>query len=1160
MALTLLQLFRSLSCAAFLCLGSLATFAQTTGSIAGTVKDADGSVIGGAEVQVISYSTGEKRVATTDSSGSFVVQFLAPAIYRIVLTAPGFNSRILEEVQVAITQSTTISIVMEVGALNENVTIKETPPVLANNGPQIGHLVDSRAVSELPLATRNFTHILSLSPGTFVPLYDNTALGQNSQNISVNGARLTNNSFQLNGIDANRIDNQNALSLPVPAPETIQEFIVQTSLYDATFGRSGGGQTQAVTKSGSNELHGNLYGYFRDRGFNANNAFLKAAGVSRPLLKRQVFGGVLGGKITRDRLFFFASYQGVRERNGASALNSLSSDIFVAPGLTNDRSSQTLLSTFRPILPGGQPAAAINPAALALLNVRIANGQFLIPTPGPNGRYSGSAISRYREDQFNANFDYRVSDRSWLAIKLFFANAPAFLAMPIPGLFGGPNVPGFGADRQDNNRLLAIQSIHSFSPTVVNELRVGYNYVSISFSPEETVRDVDVGITRSNAEEFPGLPLIRVAPSAGGFNIGTAILNADGRGKPQSLTVADVLSVTCGSHTFRVGTESRYYRQDVSLFQTVRGQIDFQSFNDFLTGISSMSVFGNGIGDRSLRATDYYFFIQDDWKLGPRLTLNLGLRYELDLPFFDTRGRLITFDETLYRPRPLVVNGVPVGPPIAGFVQPSNVIPEYDLPDVPNVEKRLFRSIDPNNFAPRVGFAYSPLNSGRLVMRGGAGVFYSRTSSASVYASSTAPPYYILGRRAGAPIADPFFHLPSQAEFPNIVAGVPLSGNFIDRDVRTPYLYQYNGSLQYLIRDQWMVDVAYVGSRGLNLYRRIAKNQARLASNQAPIFNEVLGAFITTNTPANAALRAPLQGVTTQGYFQDQSDGQSTYNSLQVSVTRRLSKGLQLLGSYTFSKSIDNASGAGGAGGGNALDSGILQGNQRDNRANRGLSDFDRKHRAVISFLWELPRTRSSESGGFKKTLLAGWQIAGIATVMSGQPIDIVDTFAGSLYGLAGGLPLARPNFAPSATVASATSNVPSGYFFNPFAFARPIVTPGQLIPSSNGTATAAAAGTDIGNVGRNVLRGPRQNNVDLSIIKRFDVWRSSSLEFRTEFFNVFNHVNLAAPVSDLNAVISSGGNINPATGEIISPGSFGKITAASNNPRIIQFALKLSF
>jgi hypothetical protein len=272
-----------------------------------------------------------------------------------------------------------------------------------------------------------------------------------------------------------------------------------------------------------------------------------------------------------------------------------------------------------------------------------------------------------------------------------------------------------------------------------------------------------------------------------------------------------------------------------------------------------------------------------------------------------------------------------------------------------------------------------------------------------------------------------------------------------------------------------------------------------------------------------------------------------------MSLTKRLSRGLQLLASYTYAKSIDNASGVGG------LDTTIILGNQLDDRANRGVSDFDRTQRFVLSYLWDLPSpafTAKSKVGGL---LLSGWQVAGIITAMSGQPFDIVDGAAGSFYfGANPNSPLARPNWAPGATLATATSNVPAGYFFNPSAFARPVVQTGELIPSSNGMAIAGASGTDIGNVGRNVLRGPRQSNVDFSIIKRFPIRESKNIEFRAEFFNLFNHVNFASPISNLNAVpaisINSNGQI---TGD---PGDFGRIISTSNNPRLIQFAAKFNF
>ena len=634
-----------------------------------------------------------------------------------------------------------------------------------------------------------------------------------------------------------------------------------------------------------------------------------------------------------------------------------------------------------------------------------------------------------------------------------------------------------------------------------------------------------------------------------------------------STTLADILSIARGNHSIRTGAEIIYYQHNSTENLNVRGQIDFNSFTDFLNGTVLQSVFGTGINYRSLSATDYSFFIQDDWKISRRWTFNLGLRYELDMPPYDTRGRNIDFDPALYKPRLAVGStGNPVGPPIGGFVQAGNVIPQYDLPDVPNVGKRIVRSIDPNNFAPRIGFAYSPLDSGRLVMRGGYGIFYSRISITHLLTAIQLPPNYIVGRRTNPPFADPFFAAPSVDRFPTFVPGIDLATLAYDRNMRTPYFHQYNASVQYAVSKDVAVEIAYVGGRGLDLLTNVGINQARLASPQNPVINEVLralnlpGAVITTNTPANAQLRAPFQGVSLSaagasvpGFGQTQTTAQSTYSSLQISATRRLSRGLQFLAAYTYAKSIDNASG--GAIGVAGIDSGPILGNQLDSRANRGVSNFDRTHRFVFSYLWDLPRPAFAARSTAGRLLFSNWQVTGIITAMSGLPIDIVDSNAGSFYlGVNNGL--SRPSWATGATRSTATSNVPPGYFFNPFAFVRPVVLAGQLIPSSNGTATAGATGTDFGNVGRNVLRGPAQNNVDFSIIKRLSFGESRNIEFRIEFFNLFNHVNFANPISNLNAV----GSIDPNTGQIINPGDFGRIVSTSNNPRLIQFALELNF
>src|SRR5713226_4111329 len=920
----------------------------TTGRIEGIVKDQNGAVIVGAAVKAINRATEDERAVNTDETGRYVIPLLPPCVYKVSISVSGFNTAVIDAVHVLITETTLVNTSLVVqGVIVDPITV-HIEPLMQTDGPQLGRAIDSRFVSELPLASRNFTQILSLSPGVATYLPDGTAVGRNTQTISVNGARMTQNNVQINGIDANTMGTSSAVNLAIPAPETIQEFKVQTSLYDATFGRSGGGNVEIVTKSGSNDFHGVVYEYFRNDALNANNPFLKAAGVGRPVLKRNAFGGTLGGPIKKDKAFFFVSYQGTRESNGASILNSVSSSVLVAQGLTDDRSEQTLLQTFKPTLTNGHLATLIDPVALALLNAKLPNGQFLIPTPQTNGRHSGSAISRFRENQFNANVDYRVNEKDWLALKFFFANAPSTIALP--SLRGtGPNVPGFGTSQANNVRVFAVQDLHSFSPRIFNEIRFGYNMHRNLISPSEPVKDSDLGIKRSNAEVFPGLGLIRIAPAAGGVIVGTQTNIAPAFA--WVATVADTLAITRGKQLIRTGGEFRFNEVDFTQQQFARGQIDFLNFNNFLMGASSVSTFGNGIGDRKQRASDYNFFIQDDWKLSRQLTLNLGLRYELDLPPYDTRGRLSTFDPTLYRPRLQVgTDGFPIGPPIGGFVQAGNVISQYDLPEVPNVSKYVVSSIDPNNFAPRVGFAYSPISSGRLVLRAGYGIFYSRATFQYVSLSVTVPPTYLIGRRQNRPFADPFFSVPPQGQFPTFVEGVALSGTVLDRGIRTPYFQQYNASVQYEVAKDTVLEVAYVGTQGLNLFRQVAINQARLASPEHPIINEVLralnlpGAVITTNTPANenVRLRAPFQGVDINGFFQNQTTAQSSYNSLQMSLTRRLTRGLQVLASYTYAKSLDNASGTGGGAGivgvvnpGSVADTSISLGNQLDNRANR---------------------------------------------------------------------------------------------------------------------------------------------------------------------------------------------------------------------------------
>jgi hypothetical protein len=1128
--------------AGFILLAGVFTFSQTqtTGRIAGTVKDAQGAVIAGAEVIIENSATADKHSLTTDDSGSYSILQLSPAYYDVNIRAPGFNAAVFHSVAVGLGETTTINVTLSIAQSSVEITVTEAPPLIRTDSSELGATLDSRSVNTLPLPTRNILQLLTTAPGVSAPLTNNSAIGRNSPNVSVDGARVTQNSYQINGVDANNIAMHDFGDVAVPAPESVSEVKLQTSMYDASVGGAGGGTVQVVTKSGSNSRHGGAYEYLRNEAFNANDPNLKAVNLRRPVMRRNVYGVALGGPVRKSKAFFFVSYQGTREANGATD-QSLYKDVLIDPRLTNDRSAATLLNTY-----ASAGVTNIDPVALALLNFKLPGGQFLIPTPQtPDGRVTGSATSTYHEEQFNANLDYRPNSRDSLTTKFFFANAPLFNALGGAQFDTGSGLPGFGTDVNVDNRVLSLEEIHSFSNTAVNQIRFGYNLTTRNELPREPFRDADLGVQRITAPTNPGLPLIIVAGFGSGA-IGTPGISL--QASSPSTSFFDALSLQRGKHHVRLGGEIRHSEWRVPRINVGSyGIVEFNTFEKFLSGISDFSDLSTGLPHRDFLTTDYHLFLQDDWKVSSKLTVNLGLRYELDPPAYETKGRIGGFDPALYRPNFTVdSNGFPVGPPSSGVVEAGNAPSQYSVPGVTRVGKRVLKSLDPNNFGPRVGVAWSPLNSRRLALHAGYGVFYSRPSFFYLGLDYFSPPFFFDDVSSGQPIENPFPNTPPENSFPFLPMGPLLSGSILDRNNRTPYFQHFNSSVQYeLIRDT-VLQVAYVGSRGVGLFRTTSINQARIASLKHPIVNVVTGQTITDNTFENAPLRAPMQGVDPWLFNLNQSTAQSTYHSLQATLNRRFSRGLQFSAAYTFSKSIDNGSGAGGGAFsdgsldlGAGLDTSSTIGNQLNPRANRGLSDFDRTHYFVVSYVWDVPEPEFAHAAATMHCLLSNWELSGIVTVMSGLPIDIFDLSGGSLYGQIG----ARPSWASGANRATAMTNVAHGYYFNPSAFAQALVPAGSAIPSAHdSTALAGEDGTDIGDVSRNVLRGPRQQNVDFSVMKRFPLSESRNLEFRADLFNIFNHANRDNPVSD------------------ITRSDFGRDLAFSSSPRIAQFALKLSF
>src|SRR6266851_4134613 len=475
---------------------------ETTGRIAGTVRDTQGAVIVGAEVVVENPATADKRTTVSDGAGNYSVTLLPPANYDLKIQAKGFAAAIFHNLPVGLSDTTTVNAVLELAQTSFEVNVTDAPPLVRSESSELNTTLDSRSLTELPLPTRNFLQLLTLAPGVAAPLTNNNAIGRNSPNVSVNGSRVTQNSYQINGIDANDISLHQFTDVAVPAPESISEVNVQTSVYDASVA-GGGGSVQVVTKSGSNSLHGAVYEYFRNEALNANDLNLKAVDESRPVMRRNVYGATLGGPVRTSRAFFFASYQGTREANGATD-QSLYKSVLIAPGLTDDRSAATLISQF------GVPAS----------------------------------------------------------------------------------LPGFGTQINVDNRVLSVQEIHSFSPTAVNEARFGYSFIRHDEVPQESVQDSSLGIQRSTAEHYPGLPLIVLGRDQGGASIGTSDITY--RGNTPSLSFGDVLSLQRGKHNIRVGGELRHseWRARAGVFSY--GEIDFPTFNDFLIGNTGASQFPGG--------------------------------------------------------------------------------------------------------------------------------------------------------------------------------------------------------------------------------------------------------------------------------------------------------------------------------------------------------------------------------------------------------------------------------------------------------------------------------------------------------------------------------------------------------------------------------------
>ena len=1121
----------------------------TTGQITGVVRDASGAVVGGAKVTLTS-SAGVQRESASDANGHFAFALLPPGTYGVEVEKAGFSKATAEGAVVRITETTSLEIHIAVAAQRAVIEVQaETPLVQTENGAR-GTVIEQEQIRQLPLPTRNFQQLLTLTAGTSGPVQNSAELGRGAAPIYVNGSRSTSNSVIINGTDANSIGTGSTPNLAVPATDSLQEFIVQTSQYDASQGRVAGGIVAAVTKSGTNAVHGNVYEFFRNDALNANNFFLNGSSVPRPPYKRNQFGGTLGGPVVKDRVWFFVSYQGSREINGTSLLNSVGT-VFVPPNLTNDRSDagvDAFAASYglAPCATSPTPPC-FDPTAQFLLQAKLPNGSNVIPSAPPGGCAKPPcavpvvALSKFREDQLNTNLDFQLSTANRLSVKFFGANNPA--TQGLFNLFGLSNalpVPGFGGTANLNQRIFSIDDTDVLSSHVVNAFHFGFGFITTGSQPQEPFTSSQLGISSPLSNLFAGMPEISVANY---FDLGASPFS-DNAGVEKTYTVGDTLSWQKGRHNVKVGIEYKHHDLNADFNLYTRGQVFFLGFTgdpflDFLGGYfdtAGLTIMGSGVNNRDVRAQDWNGFANDDWRVTDRFTLTFGLRYDLFGPFTEAQGRFVGFDQTRITTAAIPAadgGGVAI---TGGFVQASNA--KTPIPGIPLVQPSLVPS-DKNNFAPRIGFSWQPFpNSNRTVVRGGYGIYYDRANSRLLNNQILDFPYYTLAQAFLTPISNPFVQVPQPGAFPLAlnntnpfptasdpavfpfggppalmlqaptvlsplgIAAVSANGIYPDiHDFRTPYIQQYSLGVQNEFANNWMLDLSFVGSAGRKLYRLVDLNQALIQTPIGPV-----GAYY----PGLSSLA--VQGF---GVHAMQSSAISNYNSLQASLTKRLSHGLQFLAAYTYSHSIDDYSGDPTG----TSDVSVVPGNQAPGFLNnRASSDYDRRQRLVFSGIYDLPKFYKGSSP-FARQAANGWQLASVLTLQSGTPFSVLTNATAFVQARADSVAGCDPTLSGSA-------HSRLNEYFNPACF----------------TAAPATAAGGFGDSGRNILRGPNQKNVDISIIKYFPVTEQVKVEFRGEFFNAFNMVSFANPIN------------------LLSSSNVGRIVSTSTGPRVIQFALKLNF
>ena len=1082
--------------------------AQTgTGTLIGVATDSSGGMLPGVSVVLRNEATNTTRTALTNDSGIYRVPALQPGTYEIEAKLAGFKTLVNFGVALTIGEVRTVDLRFSLGAISEIVVVSEQRVLVDTEDSQLSSLVDHRRIRDLPLNGRNVYSLATLQPGV-VPAMSSIASSEGSSAFFAAGTRFRGNNFTLDG-QTNNDESMSGVPVVIPTVETVQEFRVIRNNFSAEFGTHSGAVINVVTKSGSNQLHGSVWEFHRNVALDAGEVFDPVDPVTgkknkAPLVQNQ-FGFTLGGPVIEDKLFFTGSYEGFRRRGGESQRIVVETPEFRQWVIANNPSSiaAQLFGRFPAPAPTQniQTTADLDPASVSFINPALP--PLDLPVLGEVDTYASSANDF---DQFSFRLDHAFNDGQDLLFGRYIGTS-----FRIPD---ATSRSAFGDDEEKLSQSANLTLVHEFSPTLVNEARFGYLYLRSGFVPGSNpevpamIIDGPAGIQGSGGSQ--GFPA-----AFGSLFVVPQFF------KRHTFQWQDIVSINRGNHGIRAGIDVRRLHENGNFGDRSRPFFIYQGVFDFANDAPFMLQAGvdpltGALADtpRSWRSTEVGWFIQDDWKFHPRLTLNLGFRWDYFQPITEEQGRLANV----------------IYPESGGYF-------ERIANAKVGVVDELYKS-DLNNFAPRIGFAWDFLGDGKTVLRGGYGVFYEKLFFNIVANARFNPPFY--GRAQLSPFfgdtIQPFLGTDPNDPFggfigtviPGADLGLDANGGIqgvrtrlrvVDPNLRDSYMQNLFLGMQRQLGWNSVIEINYQGTLGRKLpfFGDPNRFTGDLLGDADP-----LGRFAgdTSENRLNASF---------ESFNLRQNRVTSNYHGVNVQLSRRFSQGLALEIAYTLGRALDHGSDFFGAG----ENSGGLVGQSfrtyfsdpLNIELDYGRSAFDIRHRFVTNFMWEIPFMK--DQSGALGLILGGWQLGGILSIQSGLPFGVVNggRFPAGDYNAdaqEGDRP-DTPSFGSRFSDTPTTSEFISGVF-------------------QTSDFPAPAAGSS-GDLGRNTFTGPAFQTMDLSLLKNFRLPMSedSRLQFRAEFFNLLNRVNLFLPNINLNG------------------SSFGKSTQ-SFDAREIQFALKVLF